>query len=352
MASTGTTIQTEIDRLKKAKSDIKTAIINKGGTISDTATIDTYATAIDGISGGKKLKINVVTINPEHRFGNMYIVCNTIFLDNNILKMEWFYYDDSDTTLLSPMNLNGITNISVDVEPKNYTLDFEMFKKTFSSNFATMAIYKGDIFDESGEITDKFQNAIYGPDVSDIDSLSQLGKWNENCEELIYDGSTDCYTIVFDFSYKDIPDLPLSVNFSVKHVDYPEAVNPDTINKAILFKRYGDSNINTLNIIIDSNIHAYFNSYNYIQMQDGLSSLWIDIITYGTDEISTFKFDILWDAFAKNCIITHTYLNNVNDLNSSIIDGNFEFNAENHVITVSFTPPIDTTIVGGFVFGT
>lgn len=27
------TIQTEIDRLKKAKSDIKTAIINKGGTI-------------------------------------------------------------------------------------------------------------------------------------------------------------------------------------------------------------------------------------------------------------------------------------------------------------------------------
>lgn len=52
MASTGTTIQTEIDRLKKAKSDIKTAIINKGGTISDTATIDTYASAIYGISTG------------------------------------------------------------------------------------------------------------------------------------------------------------------------------------------------------------------------------------------------------------------------------------------------------------
>ena len=52
MASTGTTIQTEIDRLKKAKADIKTAIVNKGGTISDTATIDTYASAIDGISTG------------------------------------------------------------------------------------------------------------------------------------------------------------------------------------------------------------------------------------------------------------------------------------------------------------
>lgn len=51
MASTGT-IQTEINRLKKAKSDIKTAIISKGGTISDTATIDTYASAINGISTG------------------------------------------------------------------------------------------------------------------------------------------------------------------------------------------------------------------------------------------------------------------------------------------------------------
>ena len=47
-----TILHHEIDRLKKAKSDIKTAIINKGGTISDTATIDTYASAIDGISTG------------------------------------------------------------------------------------------------------------------------------------------------------------------------------------------------------------------------------------------------------------------------------------------------------------
>ena len=51
------TIQTEIERLKKAKSDIKTAIINKGGTISDTATIDTYASAIVGITTGGRVPI-------------------------------------------------------------------------------------------------------------------------------------------------------------------------------------------------------------------------------------------------------------------------------------------------------
>ena len=46
------TIQTEINRLKKAKSDIKTAIINKGGVVSEYDTIDKYAAAIDGISAG------------------------------------------------------------------------------------------------------------------------------------------------------------------------------------------------------------------------------------------------------------------------------------------------------------
>ena len=46
------TIQTEIERLKKAKSDIKTAIINKGGVVSEYDTIDKYAAAIDGISVG------------------------------------------------------------------------------------------------------------------------------------------------------------------------------------------------------------------------------------------------------------------------------------------------------------
>ena len=73
MASTGTTIQTEIDRLKKAKSDIKTAIINKGGTISDTATIDTYASAIDGISaGGRKVPIVMYGFRSDQLVNDKY----------------------------------------------------------------------------------------------------------------------------------------------------------------------------------------------------------------------------------------------------------------------------------------
>lgn len=96
MASTGTTIQTEIDRLKKAKSDIKTAIINKGGTISDTATIDTYASAINGISTGGGVPIVM--------YGFM---CDRIL--NNKRPLNW-YSNIEDKSILNsePSKRKGI----------------------------------------------------------------------------------------------------------------------------------------------------------------------------------------------------------------------------------------------------
>ena len=48
MATTGTTIQKEIERLKKAKADIKASIIAKGGIVPDTALIGDYADIIRG----------------------------------------------------------------------------------------------------------------------------------------------------------------------------------------------------------------------------------------------------------------------------------------------------------------
>ena len=97
MASTGTTIQTEINRLNKAKSDIKTAIINKGGTISDTATIDTYASAIDGIStGGGKVPIVM------YGFMSYYIL-------NNGRPYAWYSnIEDKSIVDNSPLKRKGI----------------------------------------------------------------------------------------------------------------------------------------------------------------------------------------------------------------------------------------------------
>ena len=55
-------IETEITRIANAKTDIRTAINNKGGTVSDTALIDTYASAINNLSteGGGNFAYAVV----------------------------------------------------------------------------------------------------------------------------------------------------------------------------------------------------------------------------------------------------------------------------------------------------
>lgn len=95
MASTGTTIQTEIDRLKKAKADIKTAITNKGGTISDTATIDTYASAIDGISTGGGVPIVFYDginriVSDSSNIPNMYSTKENYFPTTGVIPKDAF----------------------------------------------------------------------------------------------------------------------------------------------------------------------------------------------------------------------------------------------------------------------
>lgn len=43
-------LQSELDRIRQAKSDLRTAIQNQGVTVPDDAKIDTYSTYVDGIS--------------------------------------------------------------------------------------------------------------------------------------------------------------------------------------------------------------------------------------------------------------------------------------------------------------
>lgn len=151
MASTGT-IQTEIDRLKKAKSDIKTAIINKGGTISDTATIDTYASAIDGIPTGGGVPIVPYGFkwdqltnnkNPYHWYSNIEdkLILNSdpskrkgiiISMDGYVVdkvypsiielpKDNTFHlWNDTDITIRGDWNVPGIYIIHKDLSETKY----------------------------------------------------------------------------------------------------------------------------------------------------------------------------------------------------------------------------------------
>lgn len=51
------TISEQLTALANIKADIKQAIIDKGGTVSDSDAFSTYADKIDGISGGGKIDV-------------------------------------------------------------------------------------------------------------------------------------------------------------------------------------------------------------------------------------------------------------------------------------------------------
>ncbi|WP_287385861.1 hypothetical protein [Lachnospira sp.] len=54
-------ISDEITRLQQAKADLKTAIENKGVTVSSSATLDDYADLVDSIEvGGGDSEMNCV----------------------------------------------------------------------------------------------------------------------------------------------------------------------------------------------------------------------------------------------------------------------------------------------------
>lgn len=94
MASTGTTIQTEIDRLKKAKADIKAAILEKGVNCDDT--LATYANRIKAIPSpkieeGRMEEVYVssmedITITPSEGYDAMSDVLVSISVEYNNVK--------------------------------------------------------------------------------------------------------------------------------------------------------------------------------------------------------------------------------------------------------------------------
>ena len=154
------TIQTEIERLNKAKSDIKTAIINKGGTISDTATIDKYAAAIDGISTGGGVPIVPYGLKwdqllnnekPYHWYSNIedksilddpskrkgiiidfdgYLVYTVFPSIIELPKDNTFHlWNDTDVTIGASWNVPGIYIIHKDLSETTYKPSNFEFKK-------------------------------------------------------------------------------------------------------------------------------------------------------------------------------------------------------------------------------
>lgn len=130
MASTGTTIQKQIERLKKAKSDIKASIIAKGGIVPDTALIGDYADII------KNLEDLFNTYNYNYRVAPVDVTGLKEINWNND-DINYFKYntlipkgkDVGDTYKVSEANKQIVINSKSDIATYKNNPDFKYCPK-------------------------------------------------------------------------------------------------------------------------------------------------------------------------------------------------------------------------------
>ena len=141
MASTGTTIQKQIERLKKAKSDIKASIIAKGGIVPDTALIGDYADII------KNLEDLFNTYNYNYRVAPVDVTGLKEINWNND-DINYFKYntlipkgkDVGDTYKVSEANKQIVINSKSDIATYKNNPDFKYCPKFDTSKETDMTV--------------------------------------------------------------------------------------------------------------------------------------------------------------------------------------------------------------------
>lgn len=112
------TVAEEIQRLKQAKSDIKTSLINKGVAVDDAATLDAYPGLIDSIQTGGSTT-------------TVYKLKNGTKLGNSTFTVWNGQYDLSEIQDFSNF-FSGVplTEVIKEIDLSNCTREFSMFKGT------------------------------------------------------------------------------------------------------------------------------------------------------------------------------------------------------------------------------
>ena len=120
-------VQSEITRLTTAKSDISTAITNKGVTVPSGTKLDGMAALIDSISGGEDVIIKQVTFNPS---SNYLLSNNKCVVTHNCGKIPKAVFIFSDNTSSSYVGYGYIFNFS----GSNNTTNVSMYDSFGASN--------------------------------------------------------------------------------------------------------------------------------------------------------------------------------------------------------------------------
>ena len=129
-------VQSEIDRSAGAKSDISTAITNKGVTVPSGTKLDGMAVLIDSISGGEDVIIKKLTFNPSM---NYLLSKDSCVITHNCGKIPKAVFIFSDNTSNSYVGYGYIFNFNGSNNTKNVSMydSFGVPSGSYSVAFTT-----------------------------------------------------------------------------------------------------------------------------------------------------------------------------------------------------------------------
>ena len=129
-------VHSEIDRIAGAKSDIATAITNKGVTVPSGTKLDGMAALIDSISGGEDVIIKQVTFNPS---SNYLLSNDKCVVTHNCGKIPKAVFIFSDNTYTVYVGYGYISNFSGSNDTQNVSMytSFGISDGTYRVTFTT-----------------------------------------------------------------------------------------------------------------------------------------------------------------------------------------------------------------------
>lgn len=116
-------LQSELDRIRQAKSDLRTAIQNQGVTVPDDAKIDTYSTYVDGISTVR----SVADVLPDDR-GNVPLTIDDLNGLSDIKVVSTSTAESGTPASVEVVKSGSVANLSF-IIPKGD--DGEVYQQTY-----------------------------------------------------------------------------------------------------------------------------------------------------------------------------------------------------------------------------
>ena len=131
-------VQTQIDRLNKAKSDLKTSITNKGVAVSDDALISDYPALVDSIQTGGGDNVFDASLGGKLAYSKFETLPYNIINTSQVTDMSYFFSNNGSLTSLDLSNFD--TSNATDMSGMFFNISSYRFTSLDLSNFNTSKV--------------------------------------------------------------------------------------------------------------------------------------------------------------------------------------------------------------------